>query len=232
MRSALVASEVALALVLVSGAALLLKSFVNLVNTDAGFTRGGVAVVQMFAWDRNPGPDRLRGFFAATLERIAALPGVEAAGAVLAMPFIESNIDVRGIFQIVGDPAPALGEEPRGSFNVATPGYFRAMDIPVLRGRGLDERDGRDSAQVAVISEALAERYWRGRDPVGQRIRFAQQGKPVELEIVGVVASVRHERLDAAPRLESHPPVRAVAVGLDDGRGADLGGPAHAASNR
>ncbi len=202
LRSALVASEVALALVLVSGAALLLKSFVNLVNTDAGFARGGVAVLQVFAWDRNPGPDRLRGFFAATLERIAALPGVEAAGAVLAMPFIESNIDVRGIFQIVGDPAPALGEEPRGSFNVATPGYFRAMDIPVLRGRGLDERDGRDSAQVAVISEALAERYWRGRDPVGQRIRFGQQGKPVELEIVGVVASVRHERLDAAPRLE------------------------------
>jgi putative ABC transport system permease protein len=202
IRTALVASEVALALVLVSGAALLLKSFVNLVHTDAGFARGGVAVLQVFAWDRNPGPDRLRGFFAATLDRLAALPGVEAAGAVLAMPFIESNIDVRGIFQIVGDPAPAPGEDPRASFNVATPGYFRALGIPVLRGRGLDERDGRDSAQVAVVSEALAERHWRGRDPVGQRIRFRQQGNVVELEIVGVVASLRHERLDAAPRLE------------------------------
>ncbi len=61
MRTALVASEVALALMLVSGAALLLKSFVNLVNLDAGFARGGVAVLQVFAWDRNPGPDRLRG---------------------------------------------------------------------------------------------------------------------------------------------------------------------------
>jgi putative ABC transport system permease protein len=213
MRTALVASEVALALVLVSGAALLLKSFVNLVNADAGFARGGVAVLQMFAWDRNPGPDRLRGFFTATIDRIAALPGVDAAGAVLAMPFIETNIDVRGIFQVVGDPEPAVGEEPRASFNVATPGYFRALGIAVVRGRGLDDRDGRDGALVAVISEALAERYWRGRDPVGQRIRFRQQGKPRELEIVGVVASVRHERLDGPPRLEIVQPFAQVPSG-------------------
>ena len=174
MRTALVASEVALALVLVSGAALLLKSFVNLVNADAGFARGGVAVLQMFAWDRNPGPDRLRGFFTAAIDRIAALPGVDAAGAVLAMPFIETNIDVRGIFQVVGDPEPAVGEEPRASFNVATPGYFRALGIAVVRGRGLDDR---------------------------------------ELEIVGVVASVRRERLDGPPRLEIVQPFAQVPSG-------------------
>jgi putative ABC transport system permease protein len=202
LRIGLVASEVALALVLVSGAALLLKSFVNLVNVDAGFARGGVAVLQMFAWDRNPGPDRLRGFFDAAVGRVAALPGVEAAGAVMAMPFIESNIDVRNIFEIVGDPPPAAGEEPRASFNVASPGYFRALGIAALRGRGLDERDGPRSAPVAVISEAVAERYWHGRDPVGQRIRLRSPRGPIELEIIGVVTSVRHERLDAAPRLE------------------------------
>ena len=143
MRTALVASEVALALVLVSGAALLLKSFVNLVNPDAGFARGGVAVLQVFAWDRNPGPDRLRGFFESAIGRIAALPGVEAAGAVTAMPFIESNIDIRGIFQIVGDPAPAVGEEPRGSFNV---GHARAISAPWASRSSaaavLDDRDG------------------------------------------------------------------------------------------
>jgi predicted permease len=213
MRTALVASEVALALVLVSGAALLLKSFVNLVNTDAGFARGGVAVLQVFAWDRNPGPDRLRGFFTATIDRLSTLPGVEAAGAVRAMPFIETNLDMRGIFQIVGDPAPAVGDDPRASFNVASPGYFRALGIAVLRGRAFDERDGRDSAAVAVVSEALAERYWRGRDPVGQRIRVSQQGKPRELEIVGVVASVRHEGLDMAPRLEVFRPFSQVPSG-------------------
>lgn len=202
LRTTLVAAEVALALVLVSGAALLLKSFVNLVNVDAGFARGGVAVLQMFAWDRNPGPDRLRGFFAATVDRITALPGVAAAGAVMAMPFIESNIDIRGTFAIVGDPVPAPGEEPRASFNVATPGYFEAMGVAVLRGRGLDERDGPDNAKVAVISEALAERYWRGRDPVGQRLATRERGAVREVEIVGVVASVRHERLDAPARLE------------------------------
>ncbi len=216
LRTALVASEVALALILVSGAALLLKSFVNLVNVDAGFARGGVAALQMFAWDRNIGPDRLRGFFDAAIGNIAALPGVDAAGAVMALPFIESNIDVRGIFQIVGDPAPAPGEEPRASFNVATPGYFQVLSVPVVRGRGLDERDSRDSAPVAVIAEALAERYFRGRDPVGQRL---------ELPIAGTAAAggdCRRGRV-AAPRAAGRaaaardlPPVRAGPVRVDD----------------
>ncbi|MGD9905673.1 MAG: ABC transporter permease [Vicinamibacterales bacterium] len=213
LRSTLVAAEVALALVLVSGAALLLKSFVNLVNVEAGFARDGVAVLQMFAWDRNPGPDRLRTFFDAAIGRIAALPGVEAAGAVMAMPFIESNIDVRAPFQIVGDPVPAPGEEPRASFNVATPGYFPALGVTVVRGRGLDERDGRDGAAVAVISEALAERYWRGRDPIGRRLVYRSQGRSVTVEIVGVVASVRHERLDAPPRLEVFRPFAQAPTG-------------------
>jgi putative ABC transport system permease protein len=202
LRTLLVAGEVALALVLVSGAALLFKSFLNLVRVDAGFARGGVAVVQMFAWDRNSGPDRLRGFFEAVTANIGALPGVDAAGVVMAMPFIESNLDIRSSFQIVGDPAPAPGEEPRASFNIASAGYFRAMGIAVIRGRGLDERDGRDGVPVAVISEAAAERYWRGRDPVGQQIEYRSQGKPQRLEVVGVVASLRHERLDAPPRVE------------------------------
>jgi putative ABC transport system permease protein len=213
LRTALVAAEVALALILVSGAALLLKSFVNLVNVDAGFARGGVAVLQMFAWDRNNGPDRLRGFFDAVIGNVAALPGVDAAGAVMAMPFIESNIDVRGSFQIVGDPVPAPGEEPRASFNVATPGYFHALSVPVVRGRGLDARDSRDSAPVAVISEALAERYWRGRDPVGQRLTYRTQGTLQQVEIVGVVGSLRHERLDAPPRMEIFRPFAQAPTG-------------------
>jgi len=213
LRTALVAAEVALALILVSGAALLLKSFVNLVSVDAGFARGGVAVLQMFAWDRNNGPDRLRGFADAVIGNVAALPGVDAAGAVMAMPFIESNIDVRGSFQIVGDPVPAPGEEPRASFNVATPGYFHVLSVPVVRGRGLDARDSRDSAPVAVISEALAERYWRGRDPVGQRLAYRSQGKAQQVEIVGVVGSLRHERLDAPPRLEIFRPFAQAPTG-------------------
>jgi putative ABC transport system permease protein len=195
-------AEVALALVLVTCAALLLRSFVNLVNVETGFTRSSVAVLQVFAWDRNPGPDRLRGFFTNTLTRLGALPGVDAVGAVMAMPFIEANIDVQNVFRVVGDPAPAAGEEPRASFNVATPGYFQAVGIPIVRGRGFEERDDSTGRPVALVSEALAARVFKDRDPIGQRLAYRSQGRPVEVEVVGVAASVRHDRLDAAPRLE------------------------------
>lgn len=202
IRAVLVGAQVALALTLVAGASLLLRSFIGLMNVDTGFSRDGVAVLQVFAWDRNPGPDRLRGFFDAAISQLEALPGVQAVGAVQAMPFIESNIDVRGILRLVGDPPPAEGEEPRSSLTVVTPGYFDVMRVPVIRGRGLAAGDGRDQPKVAVISEALAERYWRGRDPIGRRVAFRVSGTPTEVEIVGVVGAQRHERLDAPARPE------------------------------
>lgn len=213
LRSTLVAAEVALALVLVAAAAVLLRSFVGLVNVDTGFTRQGVAVWQVFAWDRNPGPERLRAFFDQTLTNLGALPGVEVAGAVSAMPFIETNIDVRGVLRLIGDPAPPEGEEARTSLTVATPGYFEAMRIPVLRGRGLEARDGPDGPGVAVISEALAARYWSGRDPVGRRVALRFNGRAAEVEIVGVVGALRHERLDEPPRPELVMPLAQMPSG-------------------
>lgn len=201
LRSMLVAAEVALALVLVCGTALLLRSFVNLLNVDTGFATRGVVALQVFAWDRHQAPASRRAFFERSIEQLSALPGVEAAGAVTAMPFIESNIDIRGVIEIEGQPAPAPGEEPRSSFNVATPGYFDAMRIPILRGRHLGASDGPDAPPVAVISEALAARYWGDRDPIGDRIAFRSSGVPTRVEIVGVVGATRHERLEE-PRLE------------------------------
>jgi predicted permease len=161
-----------------------------------------VAALQVFAWDRNPDPASRRLFVERVVSRIGALPGVEAAGAVSAMPFIESNIDVRGVFRIAGQPAPAAGEEPRSSFNVATPGYFTALRIPLVRGRHLDLRDGPESPRVAVISDALAARYWRDGDPVGDRLAFRFNGQPTEVEIVGVTGATRHEGLAEQPRME------------------------------
>lgn len=202
LRSTLVAAEVALALVIVSGCGLLLRSFVNLLNVDTGFQGHGVAALQVFAWDRNPDPAARRAFFERVLARLASLPGVEAAGAVSAMPFIESNIDIRGVFRVIGQPAPVAGEEPRASFNVATPGYFAALRIPLLRGRHLDARDGPDSPKVAVISDALAARYWRDSDPIGDRLALRFNGQPIEVEIVGVTGATRHEGLAEQPRTE------------------------------
>jgi hypothetical protein len=102
LRSGLVIAEVALALVLVSGAALLIRSFIGLMNVDPGFQRDRVLVTQVFAWDYNPSPAQLRAFFDSTIARLAALPAVQHVGAVSAMPFIESNINIQGVIASAG----------------------------------------------------------------------------------------------------------------------------------
>ncbi len=202
LRSALVIAEVALALMLVSGTALLLRSFVNLMNVDAGFRRDNVLVMQMFAWDRNPGPAALRSFIDRVSTRVASIPGVRQVGVVQAMPFIESNLDIQAQMRLVDQPAPQPGDEIRASYNVASPDYFPVMGIAALQGRLPDHRDGPASPRVAVISETFVQRYLPGIDPIGQRLEIRRQGKPVQLEIVGVVPAARHERLDGAVRAE------------------------------
>jgi putative ABC transport system permease protein len=202
LRSALVIAEVALALMLVSGTGLLLRSFVNLLNVDTGFNRDGVMVMQMFAWDRNVGPAALRSFHDRVTAKVASIPGVQQVGVVQAMPFIESNIDIQGSMRLVDQPPPQPGDEIRASYNVASPNYFAVMGVRPLKGRLFEERDGPTSPRVVVISEAFAARYLRDVDPIGQRLEIRAQGKPIQTEIVGVVPAVRHERLDQAPRAE------------------------------
>jgi len=202
LRSALVIAEVAMALMLVSGTGLLLRSFVNLLNVDTGFTRDHVMVMQMFAWDRNPGPPALRSFHDRVTAKVAALPGVQQVGVVQAMPFIESNIDIQDQMRLLDQPPPQPGEEIRASYNVASPGYFAALGMRPIKGRVLDDRDGPTSPRVVVVSEAFAERYLPNIDPIGQRLEVRRQGKPIQTEIVGVVPALRHERLDQAARAE------------------------------
>jgi putative ABC transport system permease protein len=209
-----VVAEIALALVLISGAALLMRSFVGLINVDPGFQRDRVLVAQVFAWDYNPKPEDLRRFFDTTIARLSALPAVQHAGAVSAMPFIESNINISNVFTIAGRAPATQGEAPRAFLSVATPGYFDAMRIPLLAGRGLDPRDGPDSARVAVISDALARKHWPSLDEaIGERLRFRFSGTPAEVEIVGVVASLRHDSLDRAAREELFMPLAQAPFG-------------------
>jgi predicted permease len=202
LRSALVVAEVALALMLISGTSLLLRSFVNLLNVDAGFRKDGVMVMQMFAWDRNQGPAALRAFHSRVTEAVAALPGVESVGTVQAMPFIESNVDIQSAVRLLDQPAPAPGEEIRSSINIVSPDYFSVMGVRLLEGRLLDYRDGADAPRAVLVSDAFANRYLQGVNPIGQRIEYRSSGKPAQSHIVGVVRSLRHDRLDAAPRAE------------------------------
>jgi putative ABC transport system permease protein len=202
VRSALVIAEVAIALMLVSGMGLLLRSFVNLLNVDTGFTRDHVMVMQMFTYDRNPGPAGLRNFHDRVTAKLASIPGIQHVGVVQAMPFIESNIDIQGEMRLMDQPPPKPGDQIRASYNIASPNYFAVMGVRPLKGRLLEDRDGPQSPRVVVVSEAFAARYLRGIDPIGQRLEMRVQGKPLQTEIVGVVPALRHERLDEAPRAE------------------------------
>ncbi len=202
LRSGLVAAEVALALMLVSGTGLLIKSFVNLLNVDTGFRQDGVMVLQMFTWDRNPGPAALRTFLDRVIAKVDGIPGVDAVGAVQAMPFIESNVDIRQTVRLMDQPAPAPGDEIRTSYNIVTPAYFSVMGVRLISGRLIEPRDGAEAPRVLVASEAFVERYLRGINPIGQRVEFRVSGRLSQAEIVGVTSALRHEKLDEAPRAE------------------------------
>jgi putative ABC transport system permease protein len=202
LRSALVVAEVALALMLISGTSLLLRSFINLLNVEPGFRKDGVMVMQMFAWDRNVGPVALRSFYDRVAAKVSAIPGVEAVGSVQAMPFIESNVDIQSAVRLVDQPAPAPGEEIRSSINIVSPNYFSVMDVRLLDGRLLDDRDGPEAPRVVLVSDAFVQRYLKGITPIGQRIEFRSSGTVAQAQVVGVVRSLRHDRLDAAPRAE------------------------------
>jgi putative ABC transport system permease protein len=208
LRASLVIAEVAIALVLVTGAGLLIRSFIGLMNVDPGFQRDRVLVAQVFAWDHNPTPAHLRSFFNETISRLSALPAVQHVGAVSAMPFIESNINIQNIITFPGRPPVTDGEAPRAFLSVATPGYFEAMRIPLKAGRQLHDRDGPDSKPVIVITDTLARRYWSStEDSLGDRLRFRFSGVVTEAEIVGVVGSLRHDSLDRGARDELFMPL-------------------------
>jgi len=198
-RSLLVATEVAVALVLLAGAGVLVRSFARLIAVDPGFRKENVLALQVFAWDR---PDVMAGFFASSLERMRALPGVVSAAAVSAMPFIEANIDMESTLLVENRPAPRPGEEPRVHVTLASDSYFETMRIPLRRGRTIDARDTARAAPVAVISGSLARRLWPDDEPLGDRVTVRLEGRARTVEIVGVVAEVRHDGLDRAPRDE------------------------------
>jgi predicted permease len=214
LRGALVVAEVALALVLVTGAGLLMRSFLSLMSVDPGFQRDRVLVAQVFAQDHNPKPEDLRRFFRTAIDRIALLPAVQHAGAVSAMPFIESNISIQNTIVIGGRPEPTQGEAPRAYLSVATPGYFEAMRIALKAGRLLDARDGPESKRVIVITESLARRHWSTLEqPIGQSLKFRFSGRAMDAEIVGVVASLRHDSLDRGAREELFMPLDQMPFG-------------------
>ncbi len=207
VRRGLVVAEVALALVLLTGAGLLTRSFARLQGVDPGFDPRGVLTFTLSPPQaKYPSDAQRTAFFDAVLPRLAALPGVRGAGAVSALPFGSGG--PTGNFAVEGFEPPAGQPAPWGDMRVATPGYFETLRIPLRRGRLFTARDRAGAPPVAVVDEGLAERYWPGRDPVGRRVALTTDsaGAPVWLTVVGVVGHAKQTGLDDEARAQIYTP--------------------------
>ena len=197
LRSALVVSEVALALMLLIGAGLLIKSFINLQRVNAGFNPTNVLRVDVtLPRTRYPERNQLVTFFKELLDRVGALPAVESAGAVSTLPLSGGGMDAN--FGIEGRPPAEPDNEPVAWYSSITPDYFRAMGIRLLKGREISALDTADRPKVALISETMARRYFPNEEPLGKRLVF-DGGKDLR-EIVGVIADVKYFGLNVDSR--------------------------------
>ena len=192
---ALLIVEVAAALALAVGAGLLVRSFMLIQRVDPGFGRDHVSALQVFASPRLDTPQKRIIFFQQALDRIRVLPGVVTAGGVSAMPFGVAKVVIRSPLVIVGRPTRS-GEESLVQTTAVASDYFRAMGVPLIKGRLFDATDTATSRQVALVSRSAAQQFWPGSDPVGSKVRFRFTETNYDAEVVGVVGDVRHEALD------------------------------------
>ena len=201
-QSALVVTQVAVALVLLSGAGLLIRSFVRLVKVDPGFQMDGLLVARLALGDEYKEDNRQVTYFQELTDRLKNLPSVQEVAAVTVMPMNRFGIDFDVPYHRDGDSEPARAAAPKAKFRAATPHYFRAMGIPLIQGRGFLEQDRFDSPKVVVVNQLLAERVWPGERPVGKRLRFVWADWQ-SYEVVGVVGNTKSYGLveDSQPEL-------------------------------
>jgi putative ABC transport system permease protein len=192
-RSALVIAEVGLSLVLLVGAGLLVKSFERVMGVDTGFDPNRLLTFNL-ALPSSTNSVRQLAFYQQVVQRLQALPGVQAVGAVSRLPLAGGNSS-----RSFG--VPGIETAYDADIRVSTPDYFRAMSIPLLKGRGFSETDLSNSLNVAVVNEALARTAFPGQDPIGKQLTHFGPDN-LTLQIIGVVGNVRHVGLDADPHAE------------------------------
>jgi putative ABC transport system permease protein len=199
LRGVLVAGEIAAAVLLLCGAGLLLRTLMVIENADAGYRAGSVLTMRAtleygLPTSRFPNEDALRRFFSAVEDQVRTIPEVRSVGWTSTLPLDGSSFG-GFVFEIVGDEAPPATNRPVVDYQIVSPSYLRTIDIPIVAGRGFDDRDTRDGVPVCLVSEAFARRYLRGRNPLGMRVavRPMRLGPepPIVREIVGVVRQVR-----------------------------------------
>ncbi|UWZ85716.1 ABC transporter permease [Occallatibacter riparius] len=206
MRNALVVCETAISLLLLVGAGLLLRSFAEVLKVDPGFKADGVLTMRVSLPGAVYGkPEQVRGFYNSLVDRVQRLPGVQAAGAVSALPLGDPGGS--GTVTIDTQSVPLDQQTPEADTRTATPDYFKAMGVGLVAGRMFETRDADGAPRVAVVDESLAQTFWPGQDAVGKRLHFGGiQSKSPWMTVVGVVRHVRNRTLEARSRVEVYVP--------------------------
>ena len=202
-RQALVVLELALSLVVLEGAVLLLRSFHRLVTVDPGFVADDLVTAQLGLW-RYDDPERRTRVLEEVLDRLRALPGVEAAGSGTGLP--PETAQRATSFDVRERPVPEPGAQ-RAYFIAVTSDYFRALGTSMIEGRPIDRRDAKDAAKVVMINRTLARRLFGEGSAVGKHVRLLNPGESPEWrEVVGVAADVRYSGLDDSAEAEIFTP--------------------------
>ena len=221
LRNALVIAEVALSLVLLTGAGLLMRSFWRLQQVDTGFRSEQLLTLRLFSpASTYPNALQIAAFYEKLLERVRSLPGVEHAAAASGVPIGSRNAAT--FFQIEGQPAERITDKA-AEFRVVTPGYFRTLGVRLVRGRFLEDSDQQQTVPVAVVNETMARAYWPNEDPLGRRLRLLdsdpERARTVFMSVVGVVADMKNSSLTDAAANEVFVPLRqraAAVAGMGD----------------
>jgi putative ABC transport system permease protein len=201
MRNLLVVSEVALSLVLLTGAGLLVKSFIHLQQVNPGFNSENVLTMRLtLPGYKYAGEGQITAFTTELLRRVKDLPGVDSVAISTALPL--SRAEAASSFTVEGQSLPADGNVPIANWRVVSPEYFQVLGIPLIKGRTFTERDGKDVPSVVIINQTMARSIFPDEDPLARRLVVG--GDKSASQIVGVVGDVRHSGLDAEPKPEMY----------------------------
>lgn len=198
IRNLLAVAQISLSLLLLAGAGLLLRSFAKLSSVDPGFNPRNLLTLRVSLPSvKYSKPPQYIAFFQQLLEQVRALPGVQAAT-------IDNSFPLTGMtpgtdFDIAGEPTPPPGQDHLTEVQLVGSDYFRTMQIPLLRGRTFSDQEETIESHVVIVSESLARQYFPGEDPLGQKIRIDMKDQNDFSEIIGVVADVKRQGLDATP---------------------------------
>ncbi|HYP30033.1 MAG TPA: ABC transporter permease [Blastocatellia bacterium] len=209
----LVAAEVALAVALLTGSALMIRTFLNLMKEDPGFKpEHALALSLALPVSQRPDYENLASYFDEAIRRIRALPGVESVGGVTYLPLVGYN---PGVDFTIDGRAPSPEAALRADIQPITPDYFQAIGIPLLRGRQFTESEMKPQPDAAIINNAFAKKFWPDQDPLGKHILLQGDRLPrVPLVVVGIVGDVRQFGLRTEPRPEIYLPMRRHAMTL------------------